>query len=188
MFEPDRKPEAADEAKFFEYGKVTLVARDFKTRQASLEICMPFSLMHAVSPSLLSTGWIDNFRVRDPVAVWMPQLTRERMNITALKIEDAHVRANLALSQWSSQVLEVFQKVSQFLSDPSDIITFLPLGTYTTFRFRCRIDEIPKILEGIDNTPVIGIREFQWAMACVLAAVCLDIQAWEEHNRLLDHS
>lgn len=179
MFQPDRKPEAADEAKFFGCGQVVLLDRDFKTRQASMEVCMPNSLMQAVSPSLLSCGWLDAFRVKEPLAVWLPQLTAERMNGLAAEHDMAHARANAALRQWAEEVLQVFRKVSQFLVDPSDVIAFLPMGTYVCFRYRCRIDDIPRLLEGVDRTPVVGVREFQWAMASVLAAVCLDFQAWE---------
>ena len=179
MFEPDRRPEASDDAKFFEYGQVVLLERDFKTRQASMDVCMPNSLMQAVTPSLLGAGWVDNFRVRDPVAVWIPQLTPERMNGLSVGHDLPHTRANIALRQWTEEVLQVFQKVSQFLVDPSDIVAFLPMGTYVCFRFRCRVDDIPKVLEGVDRTPVVGVREFQWALATVLAAVCLDVQAWE---------
>jgi len=179
MFHPDRKPEASDDAKFFEYGHVLLLGNDFKTRQASLEVCMPNSLMQAVTPSLLGAGWVDQFRVRDPVAVWLPQLTPSRMNAAASGHDLPHTRANMALKQWAEEVLQVFQKVAQFLVDPSDIVPFLPMGTYVQFRFRCRVDDIPKVLEGVDATPVVGVPEFQWALASVLAAVCLDYQARE---------
>ena len=184
MFEPDRKPEASDEAKFFEYGSVVLKSRDFKTRQALLEVCMPNTLMQAVTPSLLSSGWIDNFKIMEPIAVWIPQLNPSRMNVLAKSHDLVHTRANMAIKQWVDGALQVFQKISQYLIDPSDIISFLPMGTYVSFRFRCRIDNIPQVLEGIDKTPAEGVREFQWAMACVLAGVCLDIQAWEAHLQL----
>jgi hypothetical protein len=179
MFEPDRKPEPADDAKFFEYGYVVLQARDFKTRQASLEICIPNTLLQAVTPSLLGSGWLDKFRVRDPIAVWIPQLTPERFNVAATGHDIPHTRANRALKQWTEEIIQVFQKVAQFLNDPSDIVPFLPMGTYVLIRFRCRVDDIPKILEGIDKTPVVGIDKFQWAMATVLATVCLDFQSYE---------
>jgi hypothetical protein len=186
MFGLDRKPEPSDNAKFFGHGYIVLEAKDFKTRQASLEICLPHTLLQAITPSLLGSGWVDKLKVKEPVTVWIPQLTADRMNAAAIGHDIPHVRANMALKQWTDEVVQVFQKVAQFLVDPSDIIPFLPMGTYVQLRFRCRIDDIPKVLEGVGATPIIGIPEFRWALASVLAAVCLDFQIVDSHKMKLN--
>jgi hypothetical protein len=184
VFGPDKKPEPSENSRFFGHGYVILEAKDFKTRQASLEICLPHTLLQAITPSLLGSGWVDRLKVKEPISVWIPQLTAERMNNAAAGIDVPHIRSNMALKQWTDEVVQVFQKISQYLIDPSDIIPFLPMGTYVQLRFRCRIDDIPKVLEGVQNTPVIGIPDFQWALASVLAMVCMEFQIAEERTRL----
>lgn len=179
MFGLDKKVEPLDSAKFFGSGYIVVEAKDFKTRQASIEMCLPHTLLQAITPSLLGSGWIDKLKVKEPITVWIPQLTAERMNSAAIGHDVPHIRANMALKQWTDEVVQVFQKISQFLVDPSDIIPFLPMGTYVQLRFRCRVDDIPKVLEGVEKTPVIGIPEFRWALASVLAMVCLEFQTAE---------
>jgi len=177
IFSLDKNVIPSDNSKFFGNGYIILEAKDFKTRQASMELCLPHTLLQAITPSLLASGWTDKLKVKEPISVWLPQLTAERMNAAAIGHDVPHVRANMVLKQWTEEVTQIFNKISQFLIDPSDIIPFLPMGTYVSLRFRCRVDDIPQLLEGIERTPVIGIPEFRWALASVLASICLDFQA-----------
>jgi hypothetical protein len=178
-------PEPSESTKFFEFGEVTFEERDFPSRQAAIRICMPCCLFEAVTPSLLGAGVIDQYRVREPMAVWMPKFSTERMHPNAEQLLDNSLeRLNMTLRATSENTLEIFRNLSYLVADPSDLVPLLPLGTYITFRLRCRIDDIPKVLFGVQNTPVNGVAEFQWALASVLACVLEDIQKWEASKQL----
>lgn len=172
--------DAAEQSKFFEYGEVSLVNCDYKTRQASINMCMPCSLFQAVTPSLLGGGLVDNLKVREPLAVWLPQLTSERISpLVRAQVPDAEVRINSVMRAHVDELLKLFQSATSVISDPSDLVPYLPLGIYICFRFRCRVDDIPKVLEGVDKTPVAGVHEFQWALAMVLKCVLEDFARFE---------
>src|ERR1700690_4251128 len=162
----------SDDCKFFEYGEVVLEEHDFSSRQASIRICMPCCLFQAVTPSLLGAGLIDQFKLRDPMAVWVPTFSKERMSSVAEgMIHNSLIRLNMSLKTRVEEVLRTFRICAQMVLNPSDLIPMLPLGTYVNLRFRCEIDKIPNVLIGIQNTPVDGIVEFQWALATVLTYV-----------------
>jgi len=170
----------SESAKFFEYGEVNFEERDFPSRQASIRICMPCCLFETVTPSLLGAGLIDQYRVREPLAVWVPKLSEERMSSHANQLLDnAKERVNMTLRASTENILNIFHTLSFLVANPSDLVPLLPLGTYITFRFRCNIDNMPKVLFNIQNIPVDGIAEFQWALASVLACILNDIRQWE---------
>ena len=172
--------ELQDEASFFAHGKVKFASRDFPSRTAMLSITMPCCLFHAVSPQLLGAGLIDHPKIHDPLSVWMPQLTQDNFSAPAQKIHDASKRVNSAIETRLEESLKIFGGLSGFLKNPSDIIPMLPLGVYVTFQWRCRIDDIMKVLEGIQKLITIsGVAEFQWALAGVLHCVLYDYSAWE---------
>jgi hypothetical protein len=170
--------EAAEQSRFFEYGEVLLTENDYKTRQAAVSVCMPCCLFQAVTPSLLGGGLVDGLKVREPLAVWLPQLTSERVSpLVRAQVPDAEIRINAVMKAHVDELLRLFQGASGVIVDPADLVPYLPLGTYVCFRFRCRIDDVPKVLEGVDRTPVTGVPEFQWALAMVLKC------ALEDHAR-----
>jgi len=171
--------EPSDFARFFEHGEVSFMERDFPRRQARLEVVLPCCLFQAITPSLLGAGFIDNLQIRQPVAVWMPQLTKSRLNALTMEVPDAAERMNKAVLERIDLILKTYEGLAHFVNDPTDIVPMLPLGTYIKFHFRCRIDDIMKVLEGVQNTPVAGVPEFQWALASVLHCVLQDIHAWE---------
>lgn len=173
------KPEPQEEQKFFEYGEVTFAERDFQSRQVVLHMTMPNCLFQAITPSLLGSGFVDGFQVRNPIAVWIPKLLDNSFNNFASGVDAPEQKVNLTLKTRAEEILRIWEGISQFLRNPSDIIPFLPMGTYVTLRHRVRIDDIPKLLEGVNSTPVIGIPEFQYALACVLACVLEDFERWE---------
>jgi len=172
--------EAAEQSRFFEYGEVLLTGSDYKTRQASVSVCMPCCLFQAVTPSLLGAGLIDGLKVREPIAVWLPKLSPERIapHVRA-QVPDAEVRINSVLKAHVDELLKLFTGAAAVVSDPADLVPHLPLGTYVCFRFRCRIDDVPKVLEGVEGTKVAGVPEFQWALAMVLKCAVEDFERWE---------
>lgn len=176
--------QAAEQSRFFEYGEISLAECDYKTRQASVNVCMPCSLFQAVTPSLLGSGLVDGLKVREPVAVWLPQLTAERIApIVRARVPDAEVHINSVMKAHVDELLKLFQGASNVILDPSDLVPYLPLGTYVCFRFRCRVDDIPKALEGVDKTPVAGVHEFQWALAMVLKCALEDFARFENAHK-----
>lgn len=175
---PDREPEPVDSSQFFEYGKVVLEDTDPVGRTASIAISMPNCLFQAITPSLLGAGFIDNFKVSEPLAVWIPQVTKERLSFMGTQLDQADARINTAIAHQMSVVAQTFAKVSQLLTNPADLVPMLPLGTYVSLRFRCRIDDVPKVLFGIQETKVEGVHEFQWALACVLAQALMESERW----------
>ena len=157
----------SDETTFFEHGKVELSCIDFSARTAAIEVTMPCSLFQTVTPHLLAAGLIDHPMIHQPLAVWMPQVTSDRFN-SLNNSPSAPDQVNLAVHGWLQQLLNIYEKLSTYLKDPSDLIPMLPLGIYIDFRWRCRIDDILKVLEGIQSINVFGVPEFQWALATVL--------------------
>ncbi len=177
-------PVPNDEATFFERGKVAFVLRDFPSRTAVLEITAPCCLFHALTPQLLGAGLIDHPSIAQPVQAWMPKLSPEQMNSVAKQVPNADVQANFAVEKWLENIMKVFEGVAQLVNDPSFLVPMLPLGIYVTWKWRCRIDDILKVLEGIQaQSHVAGVIEFQWALATVLHCVLNDYQMWESRQK-----
>ncbi len=176
--------EPVDSARFFEHGKVVLEDIDPVGRMASIFMQMPNCLFQAVTPSLLGAGLVDNFRVAEPVATWLPQLTEARISFVGKQVDQCHVRINTAVSQQMESLLKTFVKISEYLLNPADMVPMLPLGVYVALRFRCRIDDVPKVLQGVQETPVEGVGEFQWALACVLAQAVIEAERLESRRRI----
>jgi hypothetical protein len=140
---------------------------------------MPCCLFQTVVPQLLAAGYIDHPRIHQPIAVWLPQVTQERMNVFGGTQSGAD-QVNVAVRAWTQQLLNIFERLSTFIKEPSDIIPMLPLGVYVDFRWRCRIADILDVIEGVQaQVHVAGVPEFQWALACVLQCVLEDYAAWE---------
>jgi hypothetical protein len=164
----------SDESTFFEYGKVSLLLSDYESRTVSVEISMPCSLFQTVVPQLLAHGQIDYLKIREPIAVWIPQLADDRFSENARVIKGIGDRINVALKEEASRTIKLFIHLQDHLKDPSDIIPILPLGIYVTFNYKCFVDRIMNILVGIESIPVFGIPEFQWSLASVLNQVLQD--------------
>lgn len=177
--------EASEDTKFFEYGEVRLEEVDHHHRQAVLECCLPNCLLQTLTPSLLGSGVIDSFRVREPHAVWLPKLGRERFNQTALTtIDSVEARVNQTVRERVEESMRVFQGVSQLVNNPADLIPMLPFGIYVNFRYRCYVDKIPNILCSIDMLLALtGVPEFQWALASVLKQVLTENEVWVKRNK-----
>lgn len=157
---------------FFEHGRVSVVGHDAPGRKAILHVSLPCCLMQAVTPVLLGSGAIDNYCVLNPIAVWIPTLTDDRFKPNfAGDGNRVSQRANRDLVRKANEVLQVFSTISPTLSDPTDIIPVLPLGTYVQFRYRCDVDRTVAMLADMGGIPVAGIPELQYAMAAAMAAV-----------------
>jgi hypothetical protein len=174
--------EVQDETQFFEHGQVKFAARDFPSGTAALDVTMPCCLFQAVVPQLLAAGLIDHPRIHQPVSVWMPQVAVQRMNVFGSSQSGAD-QVNVAVKSWLQQLLAIYEKLSTYLLDPSDIIPMLPLGVYVDFRWRVRVVDILKVMENIQGmVHIAGVAEFQWALACVLQCVLEDYANWEQRK------
>jgi hypothetical protein len=92
-------------------------------------------------------------------------------------------QVNVSVRSWLQQLLNIFEKLSGFIKDPSDLIPMLPLGVYVEFRWRCQIASILKVMDGIqEQAHIAGVAEFQWALACVLQCVLEDYTKWEDQR------
>ena len=47
----------------------------------------------------------------------------------------------------------------------------LPMGVYVKIRLRCDIDNVAQVLLNLENIPVVGVAEFRFALAEVLADI-----------------
>jgi hypothetical protein len=167
-------PEPADDCRFFERGSAVLEMCDPASRQAAVRVCVPCCLFQAVTPHLLGAGTVDELRIAEPFAFWVPALTAARFAGAAAGVPGIAERANAAIREEVGRIGKVFAHLHGHLVDPSDLIPMLPLGTYVTFLFRCRVDAVPALLEGVESVPVVGVPEFQWALATVLAQALAD--------------
>lgn len=172
-----------ESAKFFEHGRVELLETDVKSREARIRVCLPCCLFLAVTPSLLGAGLVDGFRLRHPVAVWIPKLTGDRFHPAVLdEVPLAAEKANAVLKQAVEKVLENFQDLLQIMPFPDDLIPTLPLGVYVEFEYRCRLDDMAKMLVGVGSTVHHGMDEFRYAVATVLNTALQDAERWESRR------
>lgn len=173
----ERPNPPSEESRFFEHGRVFLAARDFVSRTAALDITLPCCLFQAVIPQLLGAGFVDHPQIHQPISVWMPRLSGQRINVFGGP--SAADQVNSSIRGWLTQLLKIFEKLSPYLNDASDLIPMLPLGVYVDIRWRCSIDNILRVMEGIQHIGVAGIPEFQWALSTVLYCALDDFSKWE---------
>lgn len=166
----------SEDCKFFEHGSACLELCDSISRQALVRVCMPCSLFQTVTPQLLGNGTIDELRIKNPISFWIPKLTKERFIGQAALVEGIDIRTNAAIKEEVERIGKIFAHLQDYLIDPSDLVPILPLGTYITFIYRCKIDNVLSLLEGINSIKVVGVHEFQWALATVLHQALLDFE------------
>lgn len=176
--------EPSEETRFFEYGEVRLDTIDHINRHVMIDICMPQNLFQVVTPALLGAGLIDDFRLRDPIAVWIPRIGKERLGPVAGTVDSAEARVNQLVRERVEETLRVFQGLGHLLLSPGDLVPMLPMGTYVTFKFRCRIDSILPVLEHVQKyIMILGIAEFQWALASVLHQAVSENETWISRSK-----
>jgi hypothetical protein len=157
-------------------GRVSLIACDYQSRMASISVIIPCCLFQAVTPHVLSNGSISGFRIHEPVKVWLPQLTDSRFNVTPGLVGSISAGMNVAIREEIERCLKTFDHVRRYLVDPSDIIPMLPLGVYIQFDWNVQVDTILKVMENINNIKVVGIIEFQAALASILTLILQDFE------------
>lgn len=162
-------------SKFFEYGEVELEASDKQTRQLSLRICMPCVLMQTITPAMLGAGLIDNNEIRNPIAVWLPKVTEELISpLIVQRIPNITEMIEKGMLGTVESVMEAFQDLGKAFIDPSFLISMLPMGIYVRFRFRGTIIGFAGALEELEKFNIVGIPEFRYACAEVLAKALIE--------------
>lgn len=162
----------SEESRFFEHGVVRLGMVDDRSRQVSISIIAPFCVVQAATPVLLGHGFMDEFRVHDPLAVWMPPIKPDAFkDLVRVPHPDVAVQARVIVNQHVSRLLTTFHEISQAMDDPSELVPMLPIGTYVHVRYRSALDEYVKVLEKLQAEAVAGVLEVRYAMAEVLAYV-----------------
>lgn len=162
--------EGSEESRFFEHGSVRLEMVDDRSRHLSVSIVSPFCLVQAATPILLGHGLMDEFRIHNPLAVWMPPIRLDAFkDMVRTPHPDVAVQARMVVDRHVSRLLTTFQEVSQAMDDPEDLIPMLPIGTYVHVRYRSAMDDFAKALEKLASEATAGIPELRYAMAEVLA-------------------
>lgn len=159
-----------DHFSLFEYGSITIVSHDKTERQVALKICMPCCVMQAVLPVASGHGIVNNYSIRNPIAIWMPTLSQDRFNPAFINQHPSlHNITNNEVKKILSTVLSTFTDISKIVNVPTDLTAMLPLGTYVIFQFRAKVDNIGKILMELDNVELPGVAEFRFTLAAALA-------------------
>lgn len=144
---------------------------DTPSRQIQIDICIPCYLLQVSTPVLLGSGMIDNPRIHHPISIWIPKYTDERMVPSARLENRIGEKVHSLIREWVVRYTEFFAQISGMFMDPTDAVPMLPLGTYVDVTYRCSIDVLPSLLEGLQKIPIAGIPEFQFALAEIFHSV-----------------
>lgn len=132
--------------------------------------------MQTLTPVLLGAGVLDRYELRNPVAAWIPIIGVERyVQGTREKAPQLPKIAAQEMRKKTQEVLEFFREMAQTLQDPTDMIPLLPMGTYVKFRYRCTVDKLTHALILMEQFNVVGVPEFRFAVARILAGI---LSAW----------
>jgi hypothetical protein len=132
--------------------------------------------MQTITPALLGSGYIDQYELRNPVAVWMPSINLGRYKPELIhQHPSAPDQISLTVRKKIEEVLDIFRELSNVIIDPSDFIPILPMGVYVRFRLRCEIDKMAQVLINLENIPIAGVAEFRFALAEILAEILHNI-------------
>lgn len=159
------------ESKFFEHGFFRLDLEDERTGEGQFKICLPCSLFLSVVPVLLGQGLISGFELRNPVSVWSPKITKDRLVPHFQDIAFLDDRINRAVEETCKKSAEVFSNAASLLQFPDDLIASLPLGVYVELTYRCRIDNLGYVLMGMEENPHTAIGYFRYAVGDVLSQI-----------------
>ncbi len=156
-----RKP-----VRFFAHGSVQVVEEDAESSQVSLTVVVPACVMQAVTPQLLDAGLVDEYSVREPLAVWVPTVAD-----AGFKTSDPEVvsRANAKIRSAAVQAVQAFESVRDLLRFPGDALPLLPLGVYVSFRFRGSLDRLVARIP--EMTGASGCAELKAALAAACASL-----------------
>lgn len=152
---------------FFEHAGVTVITTDRSSRFAAFEIILPASLMQTITPAILGAGVIDQYTIFNPLVAWMPDLGKERFK---QGLDDSTISSlNTAINTKVNEVLSLFIALSEVITNQSDIIPMLPMGTYVSFRLRCLVDKLFQPLLELEDVFISGVSEFCFALAGALS-------------------
>jgi len=161
-----------DNFPLFEFGGISIVNYDKEEREVALKICIPCYIMQTILPTISGIGIVNDYSVKNPIAIWMPTLAPDRFN-TALVDQYPRLpnEANTQIKEKLQEILNLFFEISKATNLPTDLTAMLPLGTYVVFQFRSKIDDMAKILLGLNDSELPGVPEFRYALAAVLARI-----------------
>lgn len=173
-------------AKFFKYGLVKVLHTDEIKRQAAVQVCVPCCVMQACLPILLGFGLMDGLAVRNPVAAWAPIPTSDLYKPEVVtQSPHAPEAIGKTVEAKIGEALSLYAEISRLVISPQTMAYILPMGTYVTFRYRCGIDDVAKIIMGLQAIPSPGVPEFQYAMAQELASTLEELgDVIDEASRL----
>lgn len=139
---------------------------DRSSRQAQFSVTAPACVLQAALPQLLSSGLIEGYEVARPLAAWVPTVADEGF---APGDPGVPARVNAAAREAARASLDLFRRSSGHMLFPGDLVPILPMGTYVTFRLRCRLDDLVPSLPAM--VPAAGVAELRFALAAAAAAV-----------------
>jgi hypothetical protein len=162
---------------FLQHGKIELILEDQNARQVELRIIMPACVMQAVTPLLLESGLIHEYKMVSPLMAWIPTIAREGFKEDIIQNQsELDSGVNKIAINLAHQILEFFCEASAILKFPTDLVPLLPMGTYIEFQYRCSIDKLAITLEKISESNIAGIPEFRYAMAGILVSI---LKRWD---------
>jgi hypothetical protein len=164
----------------FEYGEISVTCFDDKTKQVALGICAPLCIVQLALPLLLKSGFIDNFRVRNPLIAWLPVLSKERFTDKAIsEVPNIDEQVKQVVNSRIIEMLQLFNDISSILKNPDDILTLLPFGIYIKFQFRSTLKEVCEFIYEFNKNTNPGVKEFCYSIAAELSQLLISIGSTE---------
>jgi hypothetical protein len=160
-----------DQFKLFEHGSISIVGQDDEKREVALVICMPCCVLQAIFPTISGNSIINNYSIKNPVSIWVPTLSPDKFNSSVFSHRGFPQNINEKLRVTVQGALDTFLEIANFINNPVEILSILPLGTYVIFQLRLKIDDLAKILMDLENVELPGVPDFRYALASVLAKI-----------------
>ena len=106
----------------------------------------------------------------------MPKLGISRLKTEYSDIPNLTDVVHVALREEALKLANLYAHLGQYVIDPTDLITFLPLGTYVEYEYMIHVDNVIRMLEQINLVQVEGVHELIWAISGVLRSVLIDFE------------
>jgi hypothetical protein len=156
----------------FEYGEVSVICFDDKTKQIAIGINAPLCIVQLALPLLLKNGFIDNFMVRNPLVAWSPVLPKERFTDKAIsEVPNIDEQVKQIVNSRVLEMLQLFSDLSDVLKSPDDVLTILPFGIYVKFQFRSTLKEICEFIDDFNKNSNPGVKELCYSIATELSVL-----------------
>lgn len=130
-------------------------------------IKMPNCLFQSITEHLYKCGSISNLQIMNPLSTWMPLFDNSSFKLIDSKLVCKNI--NSLIRTKLNEILELFKDLSEILNNKEDAIPMMPLGTYIEFNYSSPEYEIAELLTKLENVKIIGVAEFKFALAEVLA-------------------